>query len=121
MAAGLTMDTLANTGRGQFRAVELTGESVGKAVEAAKQSGTGNDLRLDIDYATKAPGAYPILLVTYEIVCSEGKDATKQQNIKLFLKHFASADVQKSIEKIGYAPLPASLQAKVATAIDAMK
>ena len=72
-------------------AVELTAESVGKAVEAAKPDGTGNDLRLKLDYATKEAGAYPILLVTYEIVCSKNTDATKAANIKAFLTHFASA------------------------------
>jgi phosphate transport system substrate-binding protein len=30
---------------------------------------------LKLDYATKAPGAYPIILVTYEIVCSKYSDA----------------------------------------------
>ena len=58
-------------------AVELTGESVGKAVAAAKQTGTGNDLRLKLDYATKEAGAYPIVLVTYEIVCSKNTTPAK--------------------------------------------
>ena len=101
-------------------AVELSGESVGKAVAAAKQDGEGNDLRLKLDYATKEAGAYPILLVTYEIVCSKGKDAKKAELTKAFLKHFASADTQKSLEEIGYAPLPAEVQAKVETAIGAL-
>jgi phosphate transport system substrate-binding protein len=101
-------------------AVELTGESVGKAVAAAKPDGEGNDLRLKLDYATKEAGAYPILLVTYEIVCSKGKDAAKQKNIKAFLKFFASSDEQKALEGIGYAPLPAEVQTKVEAAIDAI-
>ena len=101
-------------------AVELTGESVGKAVAAAQSDGEGNDLRLKLDYATKESGAYPILLVTYEIVCSKGKDAAKQADIKAFLKYFASADTQKSLEEIGYAPLPAAVQAKVETAVAAI-
>lgn len=101
--------------------VELTGESVSKAVASAKQSGQGNDIRLNIDYATKAAGAYPILLVTYEIVCSEGKDPAKTTTIKAFLKHFASQDTQAGLEPIGYAPLPESVRAKVNTAIDALR
>ncbi len=101
-------------------AVELTGASVGKAVEAAKADGEGNDLRLKLDYATKEAGAYPILLVTYEIVCSKNKDAEKGKQIKAFLKHFSSTDVQKGLEEIGYAPLPASVQSKVTTAIEAL-
>lgn len=101
-------------------AVELTGEAVGKAVAAAEQVGQGNDLALKLDYATKEAGAYPILLVTYEIVCSKNKDAEKGKNIKAFLSHFASSDVQKGLEEIGYAPLPSEVQAKVVASIDAL-
>jgi phosphate transport system substrate-binding protein len=101
-------------------AVELTGDSVGKAVAAAKVVGQGNDLSLKLDYTTKEPGAYPILLVTYEIVCSKAKDASKVDLLKAFLTHFASADTQKTLEGIGYAPLPADLQAKVNSSIAAL-
>jgi len=101
-------------------AVELTGEAVGKAVAAATQVGQGNDLALKLDYATKEAGAYPILLVTYEIVCSKNKDAEKGKNIKAFLSHFASSDVQKGLEEIGYAPLPSEVQTKVVASIDAL-
>jgi len=101
-------------------AVELTGESVGKAVAAAKQDGEGNDLRLKLDYATKEAGAYPILLVTYEIVCSKGKDGEKAELTKAFLKHFASEETQQGLEEIGYAPLPTEVQSKVESAIDAL-
>ena len=101
-------------------AVELTGESVGKAVVAATQTGEGNDLRLELDYATTEAGAYPILLVTYEIVCSVNEDADKQAQIKAFLTHFAAPETQAALEEIGYAPLPASVESKVQTAIDAL-
>lgn len=100
--------------------VELTGQSAGEAVSVAKVAGEGNDLRLKLDYATKAPGTYPIVLVTYEIVCSKGLDAGKTSLEKAFLKHFASTDVQKGLEEIGYAPLPADVTAKVETAIAAI-
>ena len=101
-------------------AVALSGDSVGKAVAAAKQEGEGNDLRLGLDYATQEPGAYPILLVTYEIVCSKAKDPAKGELTKAFLTHFASAQVQDSLEEIGYAPLPKQVQSKVETAIAAL-
>lgn len=101
-------------------AVELTGESVGKMVATAEQVGEGNDLALKLDYATKEPGAYPITLVTYEIVCSKYPDAEKGKAIKSFLTHFASADVQKNLETQGYAPLPPEVATKVNTAIEAI-
>ncbi len=100
--------------------VELTGESAGKAVAAAEVTGQGNNLSLKLDYATKAPGAYPIILVTYEIVCSKNKDTAKGTAIKGFLKHFSSQPVQTSLADIGYAPLPADIQTKVTAAIDAL-
>jgi phosphate transport system substrate-binding protein len=100
--------------------VELTGETVGTAVASAQPDGQGNDLRLKLDYATKTAGAYPIILVTYEIVCSKYADPATAANVKAFLTHFASADVQKGLEDIGYAPLPAAVQQKVAAAIAAI-
>ena len=100
--------------------VELTSASVGKMIETATQKGTGNDLSLTLDYATKTPGAYPINLVTYEIVCSKYKDAAKGKLVKSFLTHFVSADVQKSLEALGYAALPSSVSAKITAAVAAI-
>jgi len=100
--------------------VELSSAAVGKAVSAAKQTGTGNDLALKLDYATKEAGAYPILLVTYEIVCSKGKDPAQAKLTQAFLKSFAAADMQTKLQEIGYAPLPADIQAKVLTSVNAL-
>ncbi len=100
--------------------VALTSDSVGKMIASAKQKGTGNDLSLTLDYATKEPGAYPINLVTYEIVCSKYSDAAKGKLVKAFLKHFASNDVQQGLVKQGYAPLPPAVAAKVTAAIEAI-
>ncbi|HZD98864.1 MAG TPA: phosphate ABC transporter substrate-binding protein PstS, partial [Micromonosporaceae bacterium] len=49
----------------------LTADSAGKTIAGAQVVGTGNDLQMKIDYTTKTPGAYPIVLVTYEIVCDK--------------------------------------------------
>ncbi|TQJ08842.1 phosphate ABC transporter substrate-binding protein (PhoT family) [Lapillicoccus jejuensis] len=100
--------------------VELTGDSAGKAIAAATQSGSGNDLALKLDYATKAEGAYPIVLVTYEIVCSKYSDSAKATKVKAFLKSFSSDETQKSLESLGYAPLPSEIATKVQTAVDAI-
>src|ERR1019366_5173953 len=100
--------------------VVLSGPAVSQAVSLAKQTGSGNNIILKLDYATKAPGAYPILLVTYELVCSKGKDPAKTKLLKSFLKSFASTAEQTKLVSIGYAPLPASVQAQVNTAIAAL-
>ena len=100
--------------------VALTGESAGKAVAVAEIEGTGNDLRLKLDYATGEAGVYPIVLVTYEIVCSKGLDAAETALLKSFLKSFSDTATQAELESIGYAPLPEEIRAKVAAAVDAI-
>ncbi|MEO8829085.1 phosphate ABC transporter substrate-binding protein PstS [Lapillicoccus sp.] len=100
--------------------VELTAESAAAAVGAAKVAGTGNDLALKIDYATKASGAYPIILVTYEIVCSKYTDAAKGTKVKAFLTFLSSHAFQSTLTKVGSAPLPKEIQSKVQTAVAAI-
>jgi len=101
--------------------VELTADSAGKAIAAATVKGTGNDLALKIDYTTKAPGAYPIVLVTYEIVCSKYTDSAKGAAVKSFLTYMASSEFQSTLTSIGSAPLPQEIQTKVSAAIAAIK
>jgi phosphate transport system substrate-binding protein len=97
-------------------AVELTPDAAAKAVAAAKVTGTNGDLTLKLDYATKAPGAYPIVLVTYEIVCSKYADSAKGAAVKAFLSYIAG-DGQKGLTDLGYAPLPTAIQTQVQTSV----
>jgi phosphate transport system substrate-binding protein len=101
-------------------AVELTAESAGNAVETATPAGQGNDLKLKLNYATKTAGVYPIVLVTYEIVCSKGLDSSKLPLLKGFLTYLAQSSTQQNLAGIGYATLPDSVITKVNTAIDAI-
>ncbi|WP_424183399.1 phosphate ABC transporter substrate-binding protein PstS [Actinokineospora sp. G85] len=102
-------------------AVELSAESAGKAIDAAQVKGEGNDLALDLDalYASNTPGAYPLVLATYEIVCSKGYDADTAKAVKAFLT-VAATDGQASLVDAGYVPLPNQFQAKLLTAIGAI-
>lgn len=100
--------------------VKLTGESAGKAVEAAQQTGSGNDLALKLDYATTEAGAYPLVLVTYEITCEKGLAPDQAALVKSFLTYTASQQGQQAIADQGYAPLPASVQQKVQQAVSTL-
>jgi len=93
-------------------AVDLSKDTASAAAGAAQVVGTGDDLSLKIDYATKTPGAYPIILVTYEIVCSKYKDSATGTFVKNFLDYTANAG-QSVLAGLGYAPLPSDLQSKV--------
>lgn len=112
--AGLKMAKIGN-GAGEY--AELTLENAGKTIAGAEITGIGDDLKMSIDYATKEAGAYPIVLVTYEIVCSKGLAADKLPLVKDFLGYAASSQGQAELTELGYAPLPESVRAKVESAV----
>ena len=99
--------------------VELSPESASKALDGATVVGTNGDLALQLDYATKEKGAYPIVLVTYEIVCTKGLAAEQAELVKSFLTYTAG-DGQESLGDLGYAPLPEEIATKVQAAVDAL-
>ena len=111
-SAGLSMAQV-NNGSG---AVPLTAESAGKAVAAAQVTGTGNDVTLKLDYATQAPGAYPIILVTYEIVCQKYSNSSIGALVKSFLT-YTSNQGQQDLANLGYAPLPSEIAPKVQASV----
>jgi phosphate transport system substrate-binding protein len=96
--------------------VDVSKDSASATLADAQVVGTGDDLSLKINYATKASGAYPIVLATYEIACTKYKDAATGTFVKNFLSYTASGG-QSLLAGLGYAPLPSSLQAKVAASI----
>ncbi|MEU7135394.1 phosphate ABC transporter substrate-binding protein PstS [Streptomyces sp. NPDC046261] len=97
--------------------VEATSDNASKAIAEAKITGTGQDLALKLNYATKAEGAYPITLVTYEIVGDKGNKAETLPATKSFLTYIASEDGQSVLKDLGYAPLPAEIAKKVRESI----
>jgi phosphate transport system substrate-binding protein len=107
-----------NTGAAQ--PVQVSSQSASADVAAAQVVGTGGDLSLKLDYATKADGAWPITLVTYEIVCDKGNKAATLPATKAFLSYIASAQGQSGLSAQGYAPLPDAIATKVQAAIDSL-
>ena len=97
-------------------AVALSPATASAAALSATVTGTGSDLTLQLDYATKTPGAYPIILVTYEIVCTKYSSATTGTFVKNFL-NYTSTGGQAGLPALGYAPLPAGLQTKVQASV----
>ncbi|MFI5671580.1 phosphate ABC transporter substrate-binding protein PstS [Streptomyces sp. NPDC051704] len=100
--------------------VKASSESASKAIAAAKIAGTGSDLALKLDYTTKAEGAYPIVLVTYEVVCDKGNKPETLATVKSFLNYTASDAGQKVLSENGYAPIPAEINAKVREVIKSL-
>ncbi|MFI1361017.1 phosphate ABC transporter substrate-binding protein PstS [Streptomyces sp. NPDC020898] len=100
--------------------VKPTSESATKAIAAAEVVGTGNDYSLKLDYKTKAEGAYPITLVTYEIACDKGNKADTLPATKAFLRYITSEEGQGILSGIDYAPIPAEIIAKVRTTVESL-
>ncbi|MER5413313.1 phosphate ABC transporter substrate-binding protein PstS [Streptomyces virginiae] len=100
--------------------VKASGENASKAIAAAKVAGTGSDLALKLDYTTKAEGAYPLVLVTYEVVCDKGNKAETLPTVKSFLNYAASDAGQKVLLENGYAPIPAEINTKVREVINGL-
>jgi len=108
-----------DTGSG---AVPLTSDTAHSAVGAVGFAADGNDLVLDLNpmYATQQPGAYPLVLATYEIVCSKGYDPQTAMAIKSFLA-VAADNGQTDLAAAGYVPLPDKVKERLVTAINAMQ
>ena len=70
-------------------------------------------------YATTTPGAYPILLASYEIVCSKYPDAEVGKAVKAFMQSTIT-DGQQGLTPLGYIPLPADFQTRVAAAVNSI-
>ncbi|MFF8032719.1 MULTISPECIES: phosphate ABC transporter substrate-binding protein PstS [unclassified Streptomyces] len=100
--------------------VEATIENATAAIGAAKVVGTGKDLALELDYTPSAEGAYPIVLVTYEIVCDKGNKAETLPATKSFLNYMASEDGQGLLAEAGYAPMPEEIITKVRETISGL-
>jgi phosphate transport system substrate-binding protein len=109
-----------DTGNG---GVALTNDTARKAIDAAEFVATdGNDLVLDLNsmYGTHEPGAYPLVLATYEIVCSKGYDQDTAAAIKSFLS-VAADNGQTGLLSAGYVPLPDKVRGRLVTAINALQ
>ncbi|WP_328872308.1 phosphate ABC transporter substrate-binding protein PstS [Streptomyces sp. NBC_00287] len=98
---------------GASEPVKASVDTATAAIADAKVVGTGKDLALELNYATKADGAYPITLVTYEIVCDKGNKAETLPTVKAFLTYMASEDGQKILAENDYAPMPDDIITKV--------
>jgi phosphate transport system substrate-binding protein len=102
-------------------AVAISTGSIGKTIAGAAIKGQGNDLVLDTTsfYKPAQPGSYPIVLATYEIVCSKYPDAQVGTAVKAFLQSTIGAG-QNGLADNGYIPIPDAFKSRLSTAVDAI-
>jgi phosphate transport system substrate-binding protein len=100
--------------------VEISADSVGKAVSAAKTTVDGQNIKLSIEYGLKEAGAYPAILATYEITCTKGLKEEDAKFVKSWLTYTASTAGQGVLAALGHSPLPADLLTKVQAAVSGL-
>jgi phosphate transport system substrate-binding protein len=98
--------------------VHIGDDWVGKTIDGAKISAQGNDIVLDLSsiYSTTEKGVDPIILASYEMVCSKYPDPEVGKAVKGFLQSTVTIG-QTDLNKSGYIPLPPDFQTKVSAAI----
>lgn len=103
----------------------ISSEAGSKVIEDSPvdESATGdNRIVIDINHKTTAAGAYPIVLVSYDIVCPAYKKADDATFAKSWLSYVTSAEGQQAAQDAaGTAPLPDNLTGKITAAIDQIK
>ncbi|OBK13167.1 phosphate ABC transporter substrate-binding protein PstS [Mycobacterium asiaticum] len=116
--AGVPFAQLA-TGNG---VVALTEESAGNATNSVSFAGHGNDLVLELRsmFGSADPRAYPLVMATYEIVCSKGYGSDTAAAVKAFLNTAVNRG-QTGLPSAGYVPLPDKVKERLVTAINALQ
>ncbi|KFF60061.1 phosphate ABC transporter substrate-binding protein [Cryobacterium sp. MLB-32] len=81
-----------------------------------------DDLAVNINRTTTNPAEYPLVLVSYALVCNEYADAEQGALVNAYVSYIASAEGQTVAEDAaGVAPLTAELEASVAAVLATVK
>jgi len=99
-------------------------EGASKLLELSKEKPDAEgkyEFTYDLDRTTADPAAYPLTLISYQIACTQYKDANQAKAVKGFESFVISPEGQKAAqENAGSAPIPDSLRQKIQPAIDAI-
>ncbi len=104
--------------------VAISAEAAAKAVEAGApvEGRATNDVAIKLDRTTTAQGAYPIVLVSYHVVCSAYDSQETVDLVKAFETYVVSdAGQQAAADSAKSAPLSSSLAERAQAAVDSVK
>jgi phosphate transport system substrate-binding protein len=104
--------------------VEPSADTAAKAAELSTPTAgraTG-DLSIDVARDTTEAGAYPVILISYQIVCQQYAKASEAAIVKAFETYVSSAEGQSAAAgAAGSAPLTDALRTKVTASIAMIK
>ncbi len=110
----VSLDTGAN------EPVAATVENASQGVSAGRVVGEGDDLAMELDYTTSDAGAYPIVLIAYEIICDRGNNPATLDLTRAFLGFTASEEGQEVVTDIHYAAIPEEVITQVRERVQEM-
>jgi phosphate transport system substrate-binding protein len=80
-----------------------------------------HDLAVELKRDTTTAGAYPLVLVSYFIVCSKYEDANQAELVKAYLSYIASTEGQQTAaDEAGSAPISDALRTEIEASINAI-
>ena len=105
--------------------VPFSAEAAAKVVDSSPldDSAKGdNRVVVKLDHNTTEKGAYPIVLVSYDIACPAYKDANTAKFVKSWLSYVTSDEGQQTAASAaGSAPMSDTMRQKIAKSIDAIE
>ncbi|GGL37652.1 phosphate ABC transporter substrate-binding protein PstS [Phycicoccus endophyticus] len=104
--------------------VAFSPEAASKVVDASELSASDvdGDLALDLARDTTESGAYPIVLVSYHIVCHTYEDQETADLVKDFVGYVISEDGQQAAaDAAGSAPISQDLRSKAEQSLELVK
>ena len=102
--------------------VELTDEAVAAALDSMEFTTEGHNMAVDAEalFSSDAEGAYPLVLTTYEIVCSAGYDETTSNMVKDFL-NVALDSQDEELAGEGFIPVTGAHADRLREAVNAIQ
>lgn len=103
--------------------VGVSGEAAALAVQDADRvDGRGpQDVSLHLNRTTQSPGAYPLVMVSYFILCSSYEDAHRVELLKEFAHYVVSDEGQQAAATSAKsAPMPPNLAQEATEAVDSI-
>ncbi|MDI3193958.1 phosphate ABC transporter substrate-binding protein PstS [Pseudarthrobacter sp. AL07] len=103
---------------------KISADAAAKAVDAGKpvEGRSANDLSIKLDRKTTIEGAYPIVLVSFHVVCTTYDKQETVDLVKAFESYVVSdAGQQAAADSAKSAPLSSALAEKAVKAIESIK
>ncbi|PRY00786.1 phosphate ABC transporter substrate-binding protein PstS [Allonocardiopsis opalescens] len=103
--------------------VEFSPEAAAAIVDSspAAEGVAEGDLAIELDYTTEEAGVYPIVLISYEIICTSYENAEEGALVQSFVSYLASEDGQQvAATEAGSAPISETTRENVMAVLEGL-